>query len=1015
MHFTDSDWQDFENLVFSILYDILKMQYDDVKGIQTKARKDGGFDGRFYLAGKDGSLHDAEKNMVFEVKLRNNTRKDLPLSDFSKSIIIAINMAANALTIATNLDFSKKTNELLASFSDKTGLIINELNGNQIRNWLNFNTDFDRDFKNQRLLKFIKNSTTNEDVSIETPFKIIFRESEHKGAFINSNRRYKCKEIVEFIHNTKNSVLLSGEAGVGKSFLIDKILDELTIRNVQCISISLKHADTPRTFFMRVLSNIWHISEEYLLSMESEDLREAICTLGTTEIETSLVDTILCLFEKNTEEMSKKADIFNRSLVLYLKKLLQVCTSRKKIVLSIANINVATKELLDFLCQLTEELIKNIQLILEIRTSEYIDINMQSKDWNMYEKIIKNLSNCIQEFTIEKLVPVESYEYIDFLLAPKKISFETKNKIIQYAGNNPLFLKSFVDYIILSSQFQNNPEELFSSVISSIYVDSKLEIADLLINKLAENNTISMQIFLLLKFFDGTVKENILEEELKISLKDIPSELYESNVIFIVKDEIRTSHLIYQDIIAECHYASYMIKKNLADELFMKAELYEQDPEKLLELKFRLLETTNNVKEMIHIGIQLGQYKYLHGQYTMCAKYIEKCLINLEYIFGDEDYSIMQIQLLEYAINAEFYTKTNIRTTELYIQQLQEIFDSPSDKIMGQKDYGNLYITYLLIMNQYYHHKGDFFKTYETICEAKKFVIEHRNHVSELLSESVWVEYLIAEKEVNGLNAALNEVENALNSCGDSAYLLFTINTLNYSYYCDWNPELAYKNIKNNIDLYAKLAIAEVYHNKVHYLNAKFNLKDSDKNKTLLKDARKLLEETYKFGLKNETGRVENIIGSIYLAEGNLTKAEEYFMYGIKIFADSTYVSNEWPIMANYCSTLFEMQSIKAITYWKKVVDILLEHYKDRINKITFENGKFPKYFAIFYILMNQCNNTFNENTKEFLPYFEKIRQNISLAEIKILLDKIETRTFQMDYEFESSIYVHDGHFIMGY
>ena len=187
-------------------------------------------------------------------------------------------------------------------------------------------------------------------------------------------------------------------------------------------------------------------------------------------------------------------------------------------VFCIANINVATIELLDFLCQLTKELVEDIQLILEVRTSEYIDVNMDSKDWSVYEKKLKNLSNCIQEYEVKRLHVEESYQYIDFLLTPQKLSFEAKNKIIKYAGNNPLFLKSFVDYIKLNFDFQNNPKELWTAILSSTYVENKLEIVNLLINKLAENNPLSKKIFLLLKFFSGNVKEFVLQDVLSLSL-----------------------------------------------------------------------------------------------------------------------------------------------------------------------------------------------------------------------------------------------------------------------------------------------------------------------------------------------------------------------------------------------------------------------------------------------------------------------------------------------------------------
>lgn len=1014
MHFTDKDWQDFENLVFEILFDILKIQYKNITGIQTQARKDGGIDGRFYLSTSNEPLLDDEKSMVYEVKLRNNKRNDLPLSDFSKAIIIAINMAVNAFTIATNLDFSKTTNQLLSTFSDKSGLIINQLCGNEIRNWLDLHTEYVKEFENKELLNFIRNCVVDNQITNEKNFKIIFRESDHKGAFLNEYRKNKCNEIANDIYYATKSILLTGEAGVGKSFLIDKILDELTSRSVQCISISLKDADTPRTIFIRILSNIWHISEEYLLCMKTEDLREAVCRLGTTEIESNLVEVILCSFEKSKEELSRKADIYNRSIILYLKKLLHVCTIKRKMVFCIANINVATIESLDFLCQLTKELIEDIQLILEVRTSEYIDVNMDSKDWRVYEKKLKNLSNCIQEYEVKRLCVKDSFQYIDFLLTPQKLPFDAKNKIIQYAGNNPLFLKSFVDYIKLSFDFQNSPKELWTAIISSIYVENKLEIVNLLINKLAENNSLSMKIFLLLKFFCGNVKEFVLQDILSISLMDIPSELVESDIIFICKDEIKTSHLIYQEIIDTCHYASYSSIKMLVKDILPKVEKYEMDNEKLLELKFRLYEADNNVEDMIHTGLLIGKFKYSHGQYSMCAKYIDKCLCMIDRIYANEDYYILQVQFLEYAVNVEFYTKDNLRKAEMYIQQLEEILNDPSAELIEHQDFCDLYTTYLLIMNQYYHHKGDFKKTYITISTAKNYITDQGHNISKALAESVWVEYLITEKEINGIIAAINQVDSALSNCIDSAYLQFTINTLYYNYYYDWKPELALNNIEKNIKLYDELASAEIYHNKVHHLNARFNLKKYENN-NLLKEAENILKETHKVGLKNETGRAENIIGSIYLAEGNLEKAKEFFVYGMKNYADSTYVSNEWPIMVNYCSTLFEMHSPEAIIYWGKVIDILLEHYTDRINKINFENGKYPKYYAIFYILMNQCNSVYDKNKENILPYLNKIRQNISLSQILELLVKIEKRTFIMDPEFESSIYMQRGHFIMGY
>lgn len=1015
MKFTNDDWRDFEDLIFSILYDILKTQYEDVKGIQTRACKDGGFDGRFYLPSKDSFLLDSEINMVFEVKLRSDKRKDLPLSEFSKAIIISINMAANALTIATNLNFSKLTTDLLLLFSNKTGLIINKLSGNEIRKWLNDHKEFEKGFKNQHLIGFIK-STVNTDSNIcDEQFKMVFRETDHTGEFINENRKKTCNQIVDFIIQTSNSIILSGEAGVGKSFLIDKILDELTNRQVLCLSINLKCADTPRTVFIRILSNIWHISEEYLLSMNTEDLKEAVYRIGTSELDSNLVDAILCSFEKNIIDYSKKADVFNRSLILYLKKLLGICATNKKIVVSVSDINVCTKELLDFICQLTEGLMDKIQLLLELRTSEYLDSNMSSIDWEKYEKKIRSLNSHIHEFEIQKLSSPESMQYIDILLSDKKIPFEAKDKIISYAGRNPLFIKSFIDYLKICYDFSSNPNEFLSTEISTIYVDNKLEIVDLLISRLAEKNPITIEIFLLLFFFSGNIQLWVLEDILKITISEIPSEIFKTDIVFLGQNELRTSHLIYQEIIDDCRYASFFNRKCLAEEILSNAENYERDPEKLLELKFKLFEASERYSNMVEMGIQLGKNNFIKGQYTSCEKYVKKSIDRLDNIYVNDKYCLIQVQLYELFINAGFYTKNVLEESKIYIQQLEELFNSPPQELTADKEYGNYYISFLLILNQYNHHKGEFKKTYDAINAAKQYVLTQKKFINKSLLESVWVEYLIAEKEVNGLISAIHEIETALKKCVDSAYLQFTINTLWYTYYNDWAPDLACRKIKENIGLYSDLSTAEVYHNKVHYLNARFNLKHKEDNDGLLKEAIETLKEAHKIGLKNEVGRIENIIGNIYFSEGNLNKAKEFYEYGIKIFEKNPYISNEWPIMANYCAILFELQAPDAILYLEKIIILLLEHYRDRINKISFEKGKYPKYYAIFYIFMILCDRAYKKDKKNILRCIEKIRQNISLPEIVNITYEVENRTFLMDPEFSLSIYMYDNHFIMGY
>ena len=59
-----------------------------------------------------------EYKILFEAKLRRDIQKDLPLQDFSKALIIAINTNADTLIIGTNLHLSE--NQFVSSNYSQT-------------------------------------------------------------------------------------------------------------------------------------------------------------------------------------------------------------------------------------------------------------------------------------------------------------------------------------------------------------------------------------------------------------------------------------------------------------------------------------------------------------------------------------------------------------------------------------------------------------------------------------------------------------------------------------------------------------------------------------------------------------------------------------------------------------------------------------------------------------------------------------------------------------------------------
>ena len=135
-----NEWRDFEKLLFELISKEIGLVEDisDVTAVLTDAQNDGGYDG-IYEIPLNKNLSNDRYRILFEAKLRRKSENDLPLQDFSKALIIAINQAADTLIIGTNLYFSDNTLFQLKEFEKRTHLHIKVLTGIDIKKWLDIN------------------------------------------------------------------------------------------------------------------------------------------------------------------------------------------------------------------------------------------------------------------------------------------------------------------------------------------------------------------------------------------------------------------------------------------------------------------------------------------------------------------------------------------------------------------------------------------------------------------------------------------------------------------------------------------------------------------------------------------------------------------------------------------------------------------------------------------------------------------------------------------------------------
>lgn len=116
MSFATDNWEEFEKLSISILETYLPADSEISYSItHTPNRKDGGYDGLIIIASGNENIDQCK--ILSESKLRELSNKDLPMSDFSKTLIIAINLMAQKIYIFTNLHYSTETQKRIHKFS----------------------------------------------------------------------------------------------------------------------------------------------------------------------------------------------------------------------------------------------------------------------------------------------------------------------------------------------------------------------------------------------------------------------------------------------------------------------------------------------------------------------------------------------------------------------------------------------------------------------------------------------------------------------------------------------------------------------------------------------------------------------------------------------------------------------------------------------------------------------------------------------------------------------------------
>lgn len=265
MGFAQDYWKDFEELSIDLIKLLFKDYHFDKHIEKTQNSKDGGYDGVVLISDNEHNVYKA----ISESKLRKLSRKDLPLSDFAKTLIISVNLCADKVYIFTNLHFSNETQNRIEKFSSGTNIKVQLFDIVEIVGLIpKLADDILKNYPTEFIEK-LQNSVTDHPrkLSLNPAPKINLKK---ECELLGIERKKQFAETVQNIDHKTGIYIICGRQGSGKSFFIDNLILKLHPTEYEYIDIA-KIPDV-NTFFIYLLSIIWHVDILTISHFSTEDI-----------------------------------------------------------------------------------------------------------------------------------------------------------------------------------------------------------------------------------------------------------------------------------------------------------------------------------------------------------------------------------------------------------------------------------------------------------------------------------------------------------------------------------------------------------------------------------------------------------------------------------------------------------------------------------------------------------------------------------------------------------------------
>jgi len=970
--FAQKHWRDFEELSLQIIHSRYQEQPGEVFEL-TSGQNDGGYDGIICFSSQKYNAAELYK-VLLEAKLRSVENQDLPLSDFSKTIIVAINTIADKVYISTNTYFSEETNHRLQTFSRRTGLDIRTLDIEDISNWLNKHPDEAQRFKDQALIKKLIAAPCRLKQSYKTLSITQEKVRDQTETLIGRERNALCQCLAQRLTAQNGLLCIQGSIGSGKSVFIDNLASKLQQSYPNTALLDLTRFSDARGVFIKLLAFAWGESTSSIYGMSNKDLEEVTQYLGNDQFPSRSRSALLHMIHQSQEEFDENQTLHSELLLDYLKQIVPPVLRRVRSLVIVRNVKAATVNALDFLDSF-------VRILSGQRISFLIELEEQQKNCEYFSQRLKQAPEYVETVS---LPPWDSIAARQFLaVKAPELSEREQSHLIRYFGLLPLSLSVGTE-IFCQSEFGKTVQQI-SAVIPKHATPGfqySLGHIDYLVEQFAAAGGTGVQCGLvLLGLFDGVAEAEFIEQT-AISLNcTLPlAAFHMCPFIKYTAGQFQVRHGTYMESIRKFSFVTKTFLFQILSEIEPTLERHFQDTEYIDRKRFEILCLSRDFERLRDLWIRLVRSHRQRGERQLEYEALKKV-----YEWWMENPIANRLTPYEQYFLLRHLTETAYALFGAYEEELDHYFDQLDVLINltdasqwpdGERMERRLKAEILNTKCQVALGRAEYRQMLSYAEEGIALIQMDETPESRNWLGALWADKALALKHLENISVCIRFLESGKE-------LLDGIRPFCYCYYIHLSSLYSVKEPRKALEYFELIqskytnSLAEDLHIEHNIATMHFVLGEYA---CALEISGQVWLKAYENHVPIEEGRSDHLLGCIAWVNGETEQAYERFKAACSLFQRHVHNTHLWPPLINLALLCMETdRTDEALKYAGDAAEFLLEYHLDSINHIdvSASAAPLPKLFVGILLLLD-CIERLNKKS----PAIEKLLRSVTNKEI---------------------------------